>query len=251
MSGKFFILTDRVPESVDIETITEMVCEYYPRAEYKGELKEYVDFPEYKSFCNRIQVHDTETSLEQPVPLYDEHKSYNTPEKTHPEMFDGIWMQRKLRSVIGKWASFSGNETFIVLTGLLTGTFGERRYHARAVILGNPGVISTAGIVEGPARKSEYYWIKARMIQSGMDPSELDEIYRGEYLTHDDERFNPVISSYILQVIAFWLSGKAFCKNNNCCLYNSHWQKEVLDLQFCRKMCESCKFMFKSFKDNY
>lgn len=246
MSDKVLLITHEPSPSLDIKRVAEILDGFQPVVEYAGSLKELIDVNDLTRFCDRIKVKDIETPVDLPV----EHgkpenkNSAGKNMKPHTELYDGLWLQRKLNSLLP--ARLRDNKNIIIIiTGLLFGTFGDKRYHARAVLMGEPNIISTSGIVEGPARPPEYYWIKARFLQSEMDLAEIDEIYRDRYVLYDDERITDIAGSYALQAIAYELSGEAFCDNKDCCLYNSHWQKEVLDLQFSHKMCENCYGKFK------
>lgn len=251
MRPKFLIFSDNPSDSLEIVRIMEIVREYYPDIEYAGDLKKYVDTAHYRMFCESIRVKDLETPLETPG-ITEQLSSHqvNTVGKLPPELHDGYWLQRKLNLLVKNGLRGDDlNKIHIVLTGLLFGTFGDKRYHARTVLMGEPNLLSTSGIVEGPARPPEYYWVKAAFIQSGRDPAEIDEFYRDRFLVHDDERLTEITASYVLQIVAYALSGKAFCDNTECCLHNSHWQKEVLDLQFSRKMCDECFGKFREHRD--
>ncbi len=246
MSEKILLITHKPSASVNIERVTGILKEYHCDVEYAGVLEELIDIDKFLEFCELIRVKDIETPVDSPRDTGDPRLPDSKPAnlKPHLELYDGFWIQRKLNALLPD--EITGNANIvIVITGLLFGTFGEKRYHARAVLMGEPNIISTTGIVEGPARPPEYYWIKARFLQSKMDLSEIDEIYRDRYLLHDDERLSDVVGSYALQPVAYALTGEAFCDNKDCCLYNSHWQKEILDLQFRRKMCEKCYEKFK------
>ncbi|MEZ4546778.1 MAG: DUF6775 family putative metallopeptidase [Thermodesulfobacteriota bacterium] len=48
------------------------------------------------------------------------------------------------------------------------------------------------------------------------------------------------ISSYALQALFYELSGEAFCDDRECCLFNSHWQEDVLRVQYEGKPCARC-----------
>jgi hypothetical protein len=106
--------------------------------------------------------------------------------------------------------------------------------------MGIPSLVSTSGLVEAPAKPREYYYVRGRMVQSGMDISELDNIYKGRFVDYDDPKITSILTSYALQVIFYELTGKAFCDNATCCLSNSHWQEEVLKVQYQGKLCDKC-----------
>lgn len=153
--------------------------------------------------------------------------------------YDGYWLQRIFFNLFSDKlvGTFANNFPHIIFTGRLFGTFEKRRYHARVILMGAPNLISTSGVVEAPARPSEYYWLKAGFIQSGRDIAELDSIYRGKFIEYNDSRMTPILGSYALQAVAYAVSGKEFCDDKTCCLYNSHWQQEVLRAQLDGKFC--------------
>ncbi len=130
------------------------------------------------------------------------------------------------------------NDLHIIYTNRLFCTYGEKRYHARVILMGLLTLISTSGVVEAPAKPREYYWLKAGFVQSGKSIEELDELFKDKYVKYDDPKMTKIIYSYTLQAIFFHLTGKEFCTSKNCCLYNSHWQEEVLKLQYENKLCD-------------
>ena len=131
------------------------------------------------------------------------------------------------------------NEVHIVFTSRLFCTFGDKRYHARVLLTGIPSLISTTGLVEAPAKPREYYWLKASFIQSGKDLKELNEIYTGRIVEYDDPKITDILYSYALQVIFYNITGNPFCDDKQCCLYNSHWQEEVLKAQLSGELCST------------
>jgi hypothetical protein len=104
--------------------------------------------------------------------------------------------------------------------------------------MGTPNLISTSGLVEAPARPREYYWLKAGFIQSGRDIAELDSVYKERFIEYNDSKMTPILGSYALQAVAYEVSGQEFCDDRSCCLYNSHWQEDVLSAQLDGKFCQ-------------
>ena len=175
-------------------------------------------------------------------------------------LYDGFWLQRILykNMAVKVPHEFRSGFIHVIFTSRLFGTYEtsgslntlpldprpdrgyprSRRYHARVILTGLPSLISTSGIVEAPARPKEYYWLKAGFIQGGKDVRELDLIYKGRFIEYDDPRITRVLRPYILQAIFYELTGNPFCDNPSCCLYNSHWQEEVLKAQLEGKLCE-------------
>lgn len=157
-----------------------------------------------------------------------------------PPLYDGLWLQRVLYGIMSQKIQneFGSGFIHIIFTSRLFGTFETKRYHARVVLTGIPSLISTSGVVEAPARPKEYYWLKAGLIQSGKDIRELDLMYKGKLVEYDDPRLSQVLRSYALQPIFYEITGNPFCDDPSCCLYNSHWQEEVLKTQLEGKLCE-------------
>ncbi len=156
-----------------------------------------------------------------------------------PLLYDGLWLQRIIYKVMASKTSheFNGSYIHVIITSRLFGTFETKRYHARVILTGLPSLISTSGIVEAPARPKEYYWLKAGFLQAGKDLIELDQIYKGRFIEYDDPRITSVLAPYVLKAIFYEITGDPFCDNPSCCLYNSHWQEEVLKAQIEGKLC--------------
>ncbi|MEO0262570.1 MAG: DUF6775 family putative metallopeptidase [candidate division WOR-3 bacterium] len=122
-------------------------------------------------------------------------------------------------------------EWVIYFSDQLLSTF-EDRWHIRVIIFGIPVVISVPGIVYGPARDREYYLAREMGFNLNCD-----------YIKEKDERKTDVLKGYILQVIYFYkclYENKEFrfCEDENCSIYNSHWQREVLNAQLKQNLCE-------------
>ena len=69
---------------------------------------------------------------------------------------------------------------------------------------------------------------------------EIKEKYKGEFLEYHDSRLKDIVEGYVLQAITYYVTGEAFCKNKECRLFNSHWQKDLFYSQvenkrFCEK----------------
>jgi len=168
-------------------------------------------------------------------------------EDTRGLLYDGYWLGRIFHRELFRRAPGEQGQGFlhIILTSRLFGTFEDRRYHARVVLMGAPSLISTSGLVEAPARPREYYFIKGGLLQSGKDLSVLDEMYRGRYVEYDDPKISSILCSYALQAVSYHITGDAFCDNKECCLYNSHWQEDVLRVQHDGELCEQCLDMIQ------
>jgi len=117
----------------------------------------------------------------------------------------------------------------VVLTRQLLGTWdaGDCRYHARAAVYGFPTLLSTTGLVAGPARPREFYL--GRRI--GLGTEGLQEALRGRYLEQGDPRLQQVLRGYLLQAVFYQATGSPFCEDKDCRLFNAHWQEEMIHAQ--------------------
>lgn len=163
-------------------------------------------------------------------------------------LYDGLWLQRILHKIMAEKFPDEIGRGFIhvIFTSRLFVTFEKRRYHARVVLTGLPALISTSGIVEAPAKPKEYYWLKAGFARSGKDTRELDIMYEGKFIEYDDPRITEILRAYTLQAIFYELTGDPFCINPKCCLFNSHWQEEVLNTQLEGKLCDEHRKILQS-----
>ena len=235
------LYSDSPSQSLVMQGVTDFLTHLGFSVDFRGDFLGYLslateEMAEFESFLSRARIFDIET----PVDFFETHMPSEPFEK---EFYDGFWVQRIfsrffLRKHPGELAE---NGFHAIITGRLLGTYGSRRYHARVVISGFPSFISTSGVVEGPARPREYYLLKAEFVRSGKNLSELDEAFRGKFVDYEDERITRITGSYVLQPLLHHFSGKEFCENARCVLFNSHWQKEVLDIQYSGFLCAECE----------
>ena len=120
----------------------------------------------------------------------------------------------------------------IILTKKLFATFDpDKRPHIRAAIFGYPCIISTSGIVEGPAKPKEFYLYKQKYTQLGV--WEAEEVktkikFKGRFIDYGDKRTNEVLKGYIAQSLFFYFTGEPFCQKRGCRLFNAHWQEDLI-----------------------
>lgn len=245
-----FIYSDYPSESLSIAKIISYLKNYEFSVQDRGNLLEFLGLSqeEILELARRIagaRVLDLSTPLDEiREPIYGEVDIELRRVKGRASslgvLYDGLWLQRILYKMIAEKYPSESEDGFIhvIFTGRLFGTFETKRYHARVILTGVPSLISTSGIVEAPARPREYYWLKAGFIRGGKDVKDLDLIYKGRFIQYDDPRITGVLGSYALQAVFYGLTGNPFCNNPSCCLYNSHWQEEVLKAQFEGKLCE-------------
>lgn len=168
-------------------------------------------------------------------------------------LYDGFRFQALLRDLLPEEERTLGT-LHVVLTARLLGTFdpGDRVYHARVIVCGFPSLISTTGAVEGPAKPRTFYVLKRRFGTLGMTPptEALKEEVAGRFLDYDDERLTEALKGYLLQALAYHLTGDAFCEDPDCRLYNAHWQEELLRAQLASgRLCEAHEALLRDLRE--
>jgi hypothetical protein len=156
--------------------------------------------------------------------------------------YDGIRLQSILYPAIKKEEKVSGH-LHIVITDRLVVTWDDydRRYHLRVGVFGQPSVISTAGIVEAPAKPREFYILKQFAGSGDMYVAELKKRFNGRFIDYGDSRITGVMKGYLAQAIFYHITGDPFCDDTGCRLFNAHWQEEMIYAQigspyeFCRR----------------
>jgi hypothetical protein len=150
-------------------------------------------------------------------------------------LYDGFLMQRLFNTMINENES-NTDHVHIAFEDRLICTFSQEnwRYHARTIVGGNPSIISTSGIVEAPAKPKEWYMKQMQLATYGIDPDDENEdrSTKKKYLDYGDYRINFIAVGYVLQALFFFMTeGDPFCNDNNCRLYNAHWQEELIHSQ--------------------
>ncbi|MBI2935185.1 MAG: hypothetical protein HYY29_06405 [Chloroflexi bacterium] len=264
-----FLYEDPSSRNLDLQNIKEYLANWLPalkvtiryhffthyfRSLPEGRREEALDTVAH-SFA-RIKVRNLAAPYHQFEPLYGEIQ-FERRRLANPErplfglLYDGFLLMNSLRSLLARQEN-SPDCLHIAFTNQLIGTYDEndRRYHARSVVLGFPCLISTSGVVEAPAKPREFYLLKqqyeAMKMADGVD-IHLKEMFRGQYLDHDDPRMTSVMKGYVMQALFYQLTGEAFCPEKDCRLYNAHWQTELLAAQLgSRDLCQRHEDMIKS-----
>ncbi len=246
---KIFIYTDRPSSALSIDELCHRLEEFDLELIFNGNILESLNLSEEEetNLANRISgaiIQDISVPKDEIGAPTDRSVDLELKRLTGEldfmgVFYDGYWLQRIFynllrEKVTGKIAHDCAH---IIFTSRLFGTFEKRRYHARVILMGTPNLISTSGVVEAPARPREYYWLKAGFIHGGKDIAELDSMFKGRFVEYHDTRMTPILGSYALQAVAHEASGVEFCDDKACCLYNSHWQEEVLSAQLDGKLC--------------
>jgi hypothetical protein len=168
-------------------------------------------------------------------------------------LYDGFKFTKILQDLIRE-PERSLRHVHIVFTNQLVGTWDEdtQRYHIRTSVYSFPSVISTGGIVEGPAKPREYYLIKQQAKILGMTElasAEFQKSHKDEFVDYEDKRLTDVLKGYVMQAIAYQITGEAFCSDPDCRLYNAHWQSELIRAQLNGEY-EYCPFHEKLIRDS-
>lgn len=199
---------------------------------------------------SELRVHDLKKKF-----IYNSHqesdyefeKKFNdyTKQKQNEIFYEGFKMQKNFSSFLPDDEN-TLSVLSIIITNKLIGTFDENdyRFHARAILLGNPTIISTSGIIEGPAKPKKFY-LDMMTNFSQISESEIEKKYQGEFLTYHDLRLPQILEGYIMQAISFIETGEEFCENDFCRIFNSHWQRDLIDLNVIEsKLCPKHKKLF-------
>jgi len=164
-------------------------------------------------------------------------------------LFDPI----KTREAFDKVASKDNEACHIILTQKIFATPDEnKKLHIRAAIYSFPSIISTSGIVEGPAKPKDYYIYKGKFSQLGVweiGEPKIKKKFKTRFIDYDDKRINEVLKGYISQALFFYMIRNPFCAIKKCRLFNSHWQEDLIYSQIkIGKFCSSHERIFKTLK---
>jgi len=143
-------------------------------------------------------------------------------------LYDGNRLVRVYAELIAR-DEWGLQHCHVYLTNQLLGTWDENdcRHHARVSIYSFPSVVSTSGLVEGPARPREFYLARAL----GVPGRSLDRGSDTQYLEHGDPQLQEAIKGYLLQAVFYHVTGDPFCEDRECRLFNAHWQKDLIHAQ--------------------
>lgn len=158
-------------------------------------------------------------------------------------MYDGERSVAILRDLLPK-EERTLDDIHVVFTNQLLGTFdpGDGRYHARVIVSGFPHVLSTTGLVEGPAKPREFYKAKARHQQmfTGVPVDMLADALGDSVLRHEDPRTTEALKGYAMMAVLHQFAGEGFCADEACALFNAHWQAEIVRAQLERRDDKFC-----------
>lgn len=204
----------------DIERVVDAVVQVFPSCTI--DTREPFPIPDRTIEAARIS--DTRQPFERQPAEHEDFDFYGR----RVALYDGYELQRLLARGI---SDNDGGDVHIIFTDLLACTFSEDdwRYHARTVICGTPSIISTAGIVEAPAKPREFYMQQPSFASVGS----LKRRYAGRFIDYGDaEMMAGAAAGYALQALFFFLTGgEPFCDDDSCRLFNAHWQEDVIRTQ--------------------
>lgn len=138
-----------------------------------------------------------------------------------------------LMEVLGGLVEQERGLLHVIFTDLVVGTYdrSDMRYHGRALVAANPCLISTTGMVEAPARPTDYCIEVMAARMAGADAGDVESRHTGRFLTYGDGRLQAAAEGYLLQAVFYLETGEAFCRDRDCRLFNAHWQSELIRSQ--------------------
>ncbi len=184
-----------------------------------------------------IRVLDYSKQNLNPEPMYAEidyerRKILNPAAKSIGVFYDGFELQNIFHPLM-KRDERSFAHLHIVFINQLIATWEEDddRYHARSSVCGFPSIISTAGIVEAPAKPREFYLLRQQYGMMGREDLALAEFkkkFEGRFIEYGDPRMTEVCKGYAAQALFYHITGEPFCHDKGCRLFNAHWQEELI-----------------------
>ncbi|KXA90673.1 hypothetical protein AKJ36_00285 [candidate division MSBL1 archaeon SCGC-AAA259I07] len=142
-------------------------------------------------------------------------------------LYDGFRLSKAFSDLLPE-DERSDSYLHIIFTDRFFATWkpATKRYHARVSAYGFPSVISTAGVVDAPARPWGSYKIEKE--GDGLKVVDESEEFEGSYVAHGDERLTEIMKGYALQAVFYHLHLGPFCNNKKCALYNPHLQVNIV-----------------------
>ena len=252
--SKIIIYKEPSVPKINLDKIKEFIFkEFRIKIEIRDNIFNKLD----KNTCEKIastRIFNLKKSFEKHNPTVNEIlielENKDMSNKEEMTLYDGIELSKIIKELIPKT---EGNQDtlHIIFTNKLTCTFDQNdfKYHARTWIGSNPVIISTTGIIEGPAKPKQYYMD----IITNISKESIEEIkkkYKGEFLEYNDPRLPDIVEGILLQIIFYYETGDAFCDNIQCRLFNAHWQKDLFISQIeNKKICEKHEKVLSKMKN--
>jgi hypothetical protein len=223
------------------------ICDYLQEKLPQAEINQCQDF--FKEFAclpadisnaayewatSRVKDPFSQKLNRQPLPMEVEYERRRLKGeiKTFGIMYDGNLIVRLMWGFLP--SSYRQSQRInIVFTDQIIGTKDGQKgsYHARTILLACPVIISIPGLVVAPAKPVEYYLEKSLSTTAGL-PKRVPTNSGNSYsLGFNDHRLTEVVKGYVMQAIFYYCFGEPFCDDEDCRLYNSHWQAQMLKSQ--------------------
>jgi hypothetical protein len=113
-------------------------------------------------------------------------------------------------------------------------------------------LISSSGIVEGPAKPRDYYYKLYFFKETRDTMDELTKEYSGQFITYNDPRINEIIEGLVLQSLFYFInSGEPFCLDRNCRFFNAHFQDEAIRINIkTKKICQRHTILLTKYNES-
>ncbi|MDC0522908.1 hypothetical protein OAO04_03845 [Nitrosopumilus sp.] len=252
--SKIIIYKEPSVPKINLDKIKEFIFkEFRIKIEIRDNIFNKLD----KNTCEKIastRIFNLKKSFEKHNPTVNEIlielENKDMSNKEEMALYDGIELNEIIKELIPKEEN-NQNTLNIIFTNKLTCTFDQNdfKYHARTWIGSNPAIISTTGIIEAPAKPKQYY-IDIITNISKESIEEIKKKYKGEFLEYNDPRLSDIVEGVLLQIIFYYETGDVFCENNQCRLFNAHWQKDLFISQIeNKKICEKHEKVLSKMKN--
>jgi len=252
--SKIIIYKEPSVPKINLDKIKEFIFkEFRIKIEIRDNIFNKLD----KNTCEKIastRIFNLKKSFEKHNPTVNEIlielENKDMSNKEEMALYDGIELNEIIKELIPKEEN-NQNTLNIIFTNKLTCTFDQNdfKYHARTWIGSNPAIISTTGIIEAPAKPKQYY-IDIITNISKESIEEIKKKYKGEFLEYNDPRLSDIVEGVLLQIIFYYETGDVFCEDNQCRLFNAHWQKDLFISQIeNKKICEKHEKVLSKMKN--
>lgn len=252
--SKIIIYKEPSVPKINLDKIKEFIFkEFRIKIEIRDNIFNKLD----KNTCEKIastRIFNLKKSFEKHNPTVNEIlielENKDMSNKEEMALYDGIELNEIIKELIPKEEN-NQNTLNIIFTNKLTCTFDQNdfKYHARTWIGSNPAIISTTGIIEAPAKPKQYY-IDIITNISKESIEEIKKKYKGEFLEYNDPRLSDIVEGILLQIIFYYETGDVFCEDNQCRLFNAHWQKDLFISQIeNKKICEKHEKVLSKMKN--
>ena len=253
--SKIIIYKEPSVPKINLDKIKEFIFKEF---RIKIEIRDNIFNKLNKNTCEKIastRIINLKKSFEKHNPTVNEIlielENKDMSNKEEMVLYDGIELNEIIKELIPKEEN-NQDTLHIIFTNKLTCTFDQNdfKYHARTWIGSNPAIISTTGIIEAPAKPKQYY-IDIITNISKESIEEIKEKYKGEFLEYNDSRLPDIVEGLLLQIIVYYEIGDVFCEDNQCRLFNAHWQKDLFISQIeNKKICENHEKILNKMKNN-